>query len=134
MKTLLIICYVLLFTACSKSDEQKPSVLSSSWKETEEYYSIGGPIIWKQTPAANAEVIEFKENHVFYSSLRPNLNRYDLEEADNATEPAKLKLYEAGKTDTTYWFLKTVTRDGIEIGFSGCIEGCGKRFVRVEAE
>ena len=133
MKPLMIFILVFLFiTGCSKSNEKETTELPSTWKETDHYYSIGGPVIWKQTEASDAEVIQFKDDRVFYSSQRPELNRYIIEESDAQTSTARLKLYEAGKKDTTYWFLKTVTPNTVEIGFSGCIEGCGKRFVSVD--
>ena len=136
MNPLLIfaISFLAFFAFCSKSNEQPATGLSSTWKETDYYYSIGGPVIWKKTEPGNKEVIRFEEDNVFYSSVHPEFNRYVLEEIDGQTSMARIKLFKSGTIDTTHWFLKTVTPDTIEIAFSGCIEGCGKRFVSVGVE
>jgi hypothetical protein len=41
-------------------------------------------------------------------------------------------LFEEGKTDTTYWLINEVTQNSLTVGVIGCIEGCGKKFTRVE--
>jgi len=119
-----------LLAGCEKSGENSSDSLISKWTETDHYYSIGGPIEWHPTEASNAETIEFKNDNAFYSSLNKKLNRYHII-TDGTTAP-KLKLYEHGKTDTTYWFISQVTQNSLTISASGCIEGCGKKFVRVE--
>lgn len=125
----LIVLAVIILAGCSKQKAEKGTLPPSAWKETDHYYSIGGPIIWKETEPTKAEIIQFKPDNVFYSSVHTKLNRYEWETINTAY---RLKLYEAGKTDTTYWFVNTLTPDTLEIGFSGCIEGCGKRFVLLE--
>ena len=118
--------------SCNKdTDHQSEGLdLTSAWKETEHYFSIGGPIEWYSTEAKDAELIEFKKDNVFTSSAHTNLNRYKIEPVDGNTS-AKLKLYEAGKIDTLTWTIYNITQDSIDVAFSNCIEGCGKRFKRV---
>jgi hypothetical protein len=55
-----------------------PKTLISKWIETEHYYSIGGPGEWHPTKAPDAEIIEFKNDNVFYSSLNNKLNRHQI--------------------------------------------------------
>ena len=132
MKRLTIFLLVLLAViGCNKESEQKEQNITSAWKETDHYYSIGGPVIWKKTNADEAETIRFKKDNVFYSSVHTQLNRYLIEEPPSPGSFSRLKLYSFGRTDTTYWFIKEVTPEVIEIGFRNCIEGCGKRFSRV---
>jgi hypothetical protein len=126
---LIVVCTAL---ACNKESQQKEQNITSAWKETDYYYSIGGPIIWKQTGADKAETIRFKEDNIFYSSAHPEWNRYVIEPPQSSGAFSKLKIYGLGQTDTTFWFIKEVSPEVIEIGFSGCIEGCGKRFSRVD--
>lgn len=133
MKRLIFFVMVLATViGCDKEAVQKEQNITSAWKETDYYYSIGGPIIWKKTDADKAETIRFKKDSIFYSSAHPELNRYIIEEPQTTSAFSKLKLYTLGQRDTTHWFLKEVTPEVIEIGFSGCIEGCGKRFSRVD--
>lgn len=130
----LIAGILFLVASCSKEEEEEAAAdkkgITTSWKETDYYYSIGGPAIWKPTAAGEEETIRFKNNNVFYSSVHTEWNRYRISEPDS-DGIARLKLYTAGNRDTTYWFIKTVTPETIEIGFGGCIEGCGKRFSRI---
>jgi hypothetical protein len=123
----------LALTSCEKEGEKKTGTITSAWKETDHYFSIGGPIVWKITEPSEAETIEFKKDSVFSSSIHTNLNRYIIEPVTSSTA-AKLKLYEAGNRDTTYWLINTVTQNTLDIGFSNCIEGCGKRFSRLEVK
>lgn len=127
---LAIIC-AIIFSACSKQTNPEEWNKPTTWKETDSYYSTGGPITWKKTETKDAEILQFKENNIFSSTVYTQFNRYKIETADATNSLARLKLYEAGKPDTTYWFLKTVTPNTIEVGHSGCIEGCGKRFLQV---
>jgi hypothetical protein len=131
MRVLHFMVVSLLFIGCEKNGENNTGDLTSGWKETDHYYSIGGPVEWHRTESQNAEIIEFRKDSVFYSSVYTKVNRYKIETIAGSSS-AKLKLYEEGKTDTTYWFVKEVTQNNLIIGVSGCIEGCGKKFVRVE--
>ena len=132
MRVLVFIVFSFLIAGCEKSGENSSDSLISKWTETDHYYSIGGPIEWHPTEAPNAETIEFKNDNIFYSSLNNKLNRYQI--ITEGTTTPKLKLYEEGKTDTTYWFISQVTQNSLTVGISGCIEGCGKKFTRVEGD
>ena len=130
MKFLFYILVVFLALIGCAKNEGRPSVeLPSVWKETDHYYSIGGPIIWKKAETGKEETIQFKANNEFYSSQQTNLNRYIME--STGVGEAKLKLYEEGKTDTVRGTIYDVTPNTMKIGFEGCIEGCGKKFTRL---
>ena len=133
MRVLFFMVVTLLFVGCEKNSENNTGNITSQWKETDHYYSIGGPIEWHPTESQNAEIIEFRKDSVFYSSVYTKINRYKIETIAGSSS-AKLKLYEDSGTDTTYWFVNEVTQNNLIIGVSGCIEGCGKKFVRVESD
>ena len=129
----ILLCMVLSFliAGCEKNNEKGSRELISKWIETEHYYSIGVPGEWRPTEAADAEIIESKNDNVFYSSINKKLNRHQIITNTGNTTP-KLKLFEEGKTDTTYWVINEITQNSLTVGVIGCIEGCGKKFVRVE--
>lgn len=131
MRILMGIVLSFLIAGCEKNNENGSKDLISKWIETEHYYSIGGPGEWHPTKASDAEIIEFKNDNVFYSSLNKKLNRHQVITSTGRTTP-KLKLFEEGKTDTTYWLINEVTQNSLTVGVIGCIEGCGKKFTRVE--
>lgn len=124
----ILLLFVVLI-GCVKDESRHTVELPSVWKETDHYYSIGGPIIWKKTETGKEETIQFKANNEFYSSERTNLNRYIME--PTGVGDAKLKLYEEGKTDTIRGTVYDITPNTMKIGFDGCIEGCGKKFTRL---
>ena len=130
----IFMCMVLsyLIASCEKNNENGSGELISKWIETEHYYSIGGPGEWHPTKVADAEIIEFKNDNVFYSSLNNKLNRHQIH--TEGTAAPRLKLYEEGKMDTIYWFISEITQNSLTVGVSGCIEGCGKKFTRVEGD
>ena len=117
--------------SCNKEGSEKPLSLASSWKETDYYYSIGGPVQWHKTEFSKEEIIQFKEENVFSSSVYKNLNRYIMEPLA-ANNSANFKLYEEGKTDTVRLIAYNITPNTMDVGFLGCIEGCGKRFARLK--
>ena len=127
--SLYILLLLITFIGCAKDEATNSVEVTTEWKETDHYYSIGGPLIWKKTETGKEEIIRFKKNNEFYSSQYTNLNRYILEPA--SVDDAKLKLYEEGKTDTLRWTIYDVTPNAMKIGFGGCIEGCGKKFTRL---
>ena len=133
MKPILVLLtgLFLIVLSCNKEQQKKETGITSAWKETDYYYSIGGPAIWKPTEDTTAEIIRFINDGIFYSSEHTLWNRYIIESPEPTSGIAPLKLYRSGTLDTTTWFLKTVTPETIEIAFGGCIEGCGKRFSRV---
>jgi hypothetical protein len=129
MKSLFYILFLLGLFGCAKDEARTSIEMSSLWKETDHYYSIGGPLIWDKTEIGKEETIQFKANNEFYSSQQANLNRYIMEPA--GAGHANLKLYEEGKTDTVRWKIYDITPNTMKIGFEGCIEGCGKKFTRL---
>ena len=133
MRILMFIMVSFLIAGCEKNNENGSRNLISKWIETEHYYSIGSPGEWHATEAANAEIIEFKNDNVFYSSINNKRNRHQVVTGGGTTTP-KLKLFEEGKTDTTYWLINEVTQNSLTVGVIGCIEGCGKKFTRVETD
>jgi hypothetical protein len=124
-----ILLLLIVLIGCAKDEATNSVEVTSEWKETDHYYSIGGPLIWKKTETGKQEIIRFKKNNEFYSSQYANHNRYILEPA--GVGDAKLKLYEEGKTDTLRWTVYDVTPNTMKIGFEGCIEGCWKKFTRL---
>lgn len=131
MRVIFFMVMVLLLVSCQKNQDNNTEDLTSSWKETDHYFSIGGPIQWHPTESQNAETIEFRKDSVFYSSVYTKLNGYRIEPIAGSNS-AKLKLFEQGKTDTTLWYISNLSQNSLTIGVSGCIEGCGKKFVRVD--
>ena len=131
MRVLFIAMFFLL-AGCEKNNDNTGDI-TSRWKETDHYFSVAGPIEWHRTEPQNAETLEFRKDSAFYSSAHPKLNGYRIEASSGSTS-AKLKLFEAGKTDTTYWLITNLTQNSLTVGFFGCVEGCGKKFVRVEGD
>ena len=131
MRVLVFIVLSIFIASCEKGSENSSGGLISKWIETDHYYSIGAPIEWHPTEVSDAEIIEFKNDNIFYSSLNNKSIRYQIITSGGSSTP-KLKLYEEGKTDTTYWFINEVTQNSLTVGISGCIEGCGKKFIRIE--
>jgi hypothetical protein len=127
--TFYILLLFVALTGCAKDERPTSIEMTSEWKETDHYYSIGGPLIWQKTETGKQEVIRFKENNEFYSSQHATLNRYIME--PTGVGDANLKLYEEGKTDTVRWIIYDVTPNTMKIGFEGCIEGCGKKLTRL---
>lgn len=118
--------------SCSKQEDDKTTI--STWREVSTYFSPGtAELIWHPTAAADAEIIEFKQDNVFYSSAHPQLNRYLFQDASTGSSHNYLKVYRAGSRDTTTWFVKHVSENTLELGYM-CIEGCGKKFERVHEE
>jgi hypothetical protein len=115
--------------SCTKDDPQQPTELTTSWKETDNFTNSGGTPEWHKTDAGREEIIQFKENNNFSSSIRINLNRYILQPIDPSS--ARLKLYEEGKTDTLHWTMYNITPNAMDVSFGSCVDGCGKRFVRL---
>jgi hypothetical protein len=129
MKHLFYILFLLIILVGCIKDDRQASDETTVWKETDYFFSAGGAPTWHKTENSKEEVIQFKTNNVFSSSERTNLNRYIMQPIDAAS--ANLKLYEEGKTDTIHWTIYNITQNTMEAGFFGCIEGCGKRFVRL---
>jgi hypothetical protein len=127
--TFYILLLLITLIGCAKDETRASIERPTVWKETDHYYSIGGPLIWSKPEAGKEETIQFKTNNEFYSSQQTNLNRYTME--TTGTGNANLKLYEEGKTDTIRWIIYDVTPNTMKIGFEGCIEGCGKKFTRL---
>ena len=123
---------LLVFTtlvSCSKDDPQQPQELTTSWKETDYFSGTSGTPEWHKTEAGKEEVIQFKDNNGFSSSVHINLNKYTMQAIDASS--AQLKLYEEGKTDTLHWTMYNITPNTMDVSFGSCINGCGKRFSRL---
>ena len=89
----MFIALSILIAGCKKQNEKSSKDLISKWIETDHFYSIGGPIEWHHTEAANAEIIEFKNDNIFYSSVYKKLNRHQIITSNGNATP-KLKLFE----------------------------------------
>lgn len=121
---------IIILAGCAKDDPQTSTELATSWKETDYFASIGSNTpSWQKTETGKEEIIQFKPNNEFSSSQRINLNRYIMQPIDAAS--ANLRLYKEGGTDTLHWIINNITPNTMEISFGNCIEGCGKRFVRL---
>lgn len=134
---LLLLALSAVFSACSKEKENIPAPRApfiGTWREASHFISTGSSaVIWTSTTPDRSEVITFGNDSGFNSSDYPDLDHclVDWEIAD--TGFATLRVYGQGRSDTTYWWLRRVANDTIQVNYP-CIEGCGKKFVPAGGE
>ena len=120
----LVSILALFVISCQKEEASKQNTsLVGKWKLKSTYYSIGGPLIYKQPEHLYSLTFEADG-----SLTHPNAS-YTSYKADSNT----VTLLNKDNTELKYFYLlKDETLNLMPGGANQCIEGCGEIFVKIK--
>ena len=129
----IFIVLAVTITACKKSadnnNEPIDHNLTGKWIYTENGFSIGGPMIWRNAAPAN-QVIEFKANGTFIASENFLSGVTSYEKLDSITLKFQPVSLSPGYIKMRYSIDSADGRLYLSPFEPLCIEGCADRFVR----
>ena len=129
----IFIVLAVTITACKKSadnnNEPIDHNLTGKWIYTENGFSIGGPMIWRNAAPAN-QVIEFKANGTFIASNNFLSGVTSYEKLDNVTLKFKPVSLSPVYIKMRYTIDSADGKLSLSLFEPLCIEGCADRFVR----
>lgn len=130
---ILIIIWSVAFVSCKKSpiqtDESFSKNLIGKWKYTQNFYSIGGPLIYRSTDNLKQWIV-FNDDGSFNSNMPQfkSFANYEIQDSIKVKfitplQPSGFRLY--------FYFLDSV-KHSLSLSPANfiCIEGCGDIFKR----
>ncbi len=124
--TFLSLALSIAFFSCEKGETLKSATLTGKWKLFDSFYSIGGPLIYKQADSTSPVFLDFK-NDGRLSYTNTNYIGFAVKDTNIVTFTDENK----DRTDF-YYFIKGDTLTLSPAGPRMCIEGCGERFIKVD--
>jgi len=124
--TLLLAVLSIVFFSCEKGETLKSATLTGKWKLFDSFYSIGGPLIYKQADLETPVFLDLK-NDGKLSYTNTNYTAFAVKDSIIVTFIDKNK----DRSDF-YYFIKGDTLTLSPAGPRICIEGCGERFIKVD--
>jgi hypothetical protein len=127
MKTLFLSCITLicLLASCEKSEFISSSSLTGKWQLVTSYYSIGGPLIYKEADKENKKYISFgKDGTLKFEDS--GYTRYKLKDSVTIT------FIKADQTEFDFFYRISDSELNLSPRTRMCIEGCGSIYRKVE--
>ena len=128
---LLIALFFLALAACDKPNVQNksyPEKLVGKWYYSQQFYSIGGPLIYTSTENLH-QWINFKSDGGFSSNLPQFKNVVSYEVLDSV----KIRFNSPATSSSERFFVQIDTQTqtlALSSADNICIEGCGMKFKR----
>ena len=124
--TFLSMTLSLVFFSCEKSETIESAALAGKWKLFDSFYSIGGPLIYKQADPGAPVFLDIK-NDGKLSYTNTDYTAFSIKDSTIVTFIDKNK----DRSDFHY----VIKGDTLTLSPAGprmCIEGCGERFLKVD--
>lgn len=126
MKTLFLFCFVSIFLliSCEKNDFIQSSSLTGKWQLVGSYYSIGGPMIYKEADKKTKSYISFnKDGGLQFGGSE--FTSYKLKDSTTIT------LIKPDQTEFDYFYKISDGELVLSPRTAMCFEGCSSIYRKV---